>query len=167
MYPSRGPSKRANGPEKNTIEQILKKELNNLEQELEREVFKTVAAFMNSQGGILLVGIEDDGTISGIEKDFETFKDRKNWDGWLQHFINLVRNHIGTEHSRLLTIESIVNNNKTIAKISIQPSHEPVYVEYIDHRGQEKMEFYIRGFNTTQALNLREANSYIKSQWGR
>ncbi len=39
----------------------------------------------------------DNGNILGIEKYFETFSDRKNWDGWSQHVVNVVLKHMGTE----------------------------------------------------------------------
>ena len=40
-------------------------------------VLKTLAAFMNSQGGTLIIGIDDNGNSLGLEKDYETFSDRK------------------------------------------------------------------------------------------
>jgi predicted HTH transcriptional regulator len=46
---------------------------------------------MNSEGGELLIGVEDDGTISGIENDYQTLTNRKNWDGWSQHLVNIIR----------------------------------------------------------------------------
>lgn len=52
---------------------------------------------MNSEGGVLLIGVDDDGRICGIEKDYETFTEKKNWDGWLQHFTNIIGEHIGLD----------------------------------------------------------------------
>jgi hypothetical protein len=65
------------GPERTALEQAIIKDEKFLVQSLEQEVFKTVAAFMNSEGGILLIGVDDDGRISGIEKDYETFTQKK------------------------------------------------------------------------------------------
>ncbi len=56
-------------------------------------ILKTIAAFMNSEGGMLIVGVEDNGNILGVEEDFQTFSDRKNWDGWMQHLVNIVRKY--------------------------------------------------------------------------
>ena len=36
-----------------------------------REIAASVAAFMNAEGGVLYIGIADDGTISGIEDDLD------------------------------------------------------------------------------------------------
>jgi predicted HTH transcriptional regulator len=38
-------------------------------------ILKTIAAFMNSEGGTLIVGVDDSGNILGVEKDYETFSD--------------------------------------------------------------------------------------------
>ena len=37
---------------------------------LEEVILKTVAAFANSQGGTLLIGVDDEGTILGLEQDY-------------------------------------------------------------------------------------------------
>jgi len=42
---------------------------------------KTMAAFLNSDGGRLIVGVRNDGTICGISDDFN-FCQQKNIDGW-------------------------------------------------------------------------------------
>jgi predicted HTH transcriptional regulator len=79
------------GQEKARLEQGIIQEKRLLVQSLEHEIIKTVAAFMNSEGGKLLIGVEDDGTISGIEKDYQTFAGKKNWDAWSQHFVNILK----------------------------------------------------------------------------
>lgn len=55
---------------------------------------KTVAAFMNSEGGLLIVGAADNGDVLGLDKDFETLSKKKSWDEWMQHFINLFNENI-------------------------------------------------------------------------
>ena len=48
---------------------------------MEQVIVKTVAAFLNSQGGDLLIGIQDDGSIFGIEADQRLWKqDQRNRD---------------------------------------------------------------------------------------
>ncbi len=46
---------------------------------------------MNSNGGILLVGIKNDRSVSGIEADYKLFSDA---DGWIQYLNSLIINHI-------------------------------------------------------------------------
>lgn len=47
---------------------------NRINKTLESVVIKTVAAFANSQGGSLLIGVNDDGSISGLEADYLSLK---------------------------------------------------------------------------------------------
>ena len=41
---------------------------------LENAVLKTLAGFMNGQGGTLLIGVDDSGEVLGLEKDYETLE---------------------------------------------------------------------------------------------
>ena len=50
---------------------------------LEAVIMKTLAGFMNTQGGTLLIGVADDGSILGLENDFHTLS-RKDSDGYTQ-----------------------------------------------------------------------------------
>lgn len=48
-------------------------------------VLETIAAFLNSQGGTLLIGVKDDGTIIRIESDLLTFDEQEqDLDTWQQ-----------------------------------------------------------------------------------
>ena len=38
--------------------------------ELQRATTKTIAAFLNSDGGHLLIGVQDNGTICGLDQEF-------------------------------------------------------------------------------------------------
>lgn len=129
---------------------------------LRQEICKTLAAFLNSEGGVLLVGVEDDGTISGVEKDFPVIPGiRKDWDGWLQELDHLVTAHIGTEFINYIKVSRIPFQGKTVAKIIVKSSPRPAYVEKTD------VEFYIRSLNTTHALNTKQASNYIFDHWKR
>ena len=34
-----------------------------------KDAFETICAFLNAEGGTILLGVEDDGTIKGIKKE--------------------------------------------------------------------------------------------------
>ena len=56
-------------------------------------ITKTIAAFLNSDGGILLVGVADDGEVLGLEADsFE------NEDKMLLFLTNSIQSQLGTLH---------------------------------------------------------------------
>jgi len=44
---------------------------------------KTICGFLNSQGGVLLIGVKDDATIYGVENELKYLKNKeKNIDNW-------------------------------------------------------------------------------------
>lgn len=123
-------------------------------------IMKTIAAFMNSEGGTLLVGVDDNGKVVGIERDYEVFHDKKNWDTWSQHLVNLIRKYIGTEFAMYVSAVPVKLDGRTVAKITARKCMADVYVEYRDDKGQERVEYYIRALNTTQSLNQKQADEY-------
>jgi predicted HTH transcriptional regulator len=153
------------GQERKPLKEHILKERKNIISSLEHEIYKTVAAFMNSDGGKLIVGVEDSGLITGIERDFETFNQRKNLDGWLQHFTNLIDDHIGKEFMMHIKPKAFTIDGRTVIIILVQKSSKPVYVKYQDNKGQNKIDLYVRGINTTQVLNAKESYKYAKEHW--
>jgi hypothetical protein len=51
------------------------------DRELENGLVRTIAAFMNNQGGSLIVGMREDGAITGLESDYRTLQ-RKDREGF-------------------------------------------------------------------------------------
>jgi predicted HTH transcriptional regulator len=47
---------------------------------------KTVCAFLNSEGGTLLIGVADSGLPKGLADDLEHFEDHQNVDGFELRF---------------------------------------------------------------------------------
>lgn len=52
---------------------------------------KTVAAFANSGGGTLFLGVEDNGNFCGLEEDFAAVSYRANYDGWDLYLRSVIR----------------------------------------------------------------------------
>lgn len=131
--------------------------------ELIQPVLKTIAAFMNTPGGgVLLIGVHDETRdILGIESDYNTFNDRRNWDGWYQTLVNGINTKLGKELSGYWEASEHIREGKTVAEIQVRMSSRPVFY---DPNG--KAEFYIRSGNTTQALNPKQASDYIREHWG-
>lgn len=123
-------------------------------------IAKTLAGFMNHSGGILLIGISDDGQILGIEKDIETLS-KRSVDGFQLAFKDIVRTQLGLENliNTHLFFEEFDGN--TVCAVLIEKSSIPVYVK----TGNDN-EFYVRMLNSTIKLSLPETVSYIRSRWG-
>ena len=127
--------------------------------ELTKVVVKAIAGFLNTEGGILLIGVDDDGTVVGIEEDFKALK-RQDIDGFQQVLIQAISDYLGTEFCKYLKVAFEKRDKKTTCIVRAQPSPKPVFV--LDKGTKE---FYIRAGNTTRPLDVEKAHEYIEMHW--
>ena len=122
--------------------------------EIELAVLKTVAAFLNSEGGILMIGVGDNGDILGIESDqFETE------DGYLRHFSSLLNQHIGLEFSKSVEFALHTINGKRVCVVACRKASQPVFVK---HKKEES--FYVRSGPSSRQLSLSQVLEYLKDR---
>jgi len=127
--------------------------------EIENATAKTLCAFMNSEGGTLVIGVDDKGQVVGVEKDF-TLLSKSDRDGFEQKLTGLANSTLGKENATYLHLSWQAVEGKAVVVVSVDKSKRPVYVDL-----QGKSEFYIRAGNTSQPLNVREATTYIRDHW--
>jgi len=126
--------------------------------ELELVIAKTIVGFMNAKGGKLIIGVDDDGIILGLEKDFKTLK-HKNKDGYEREIFRIISTQLGHEACFSNHISFYVMEEKDVCVIDIEPSNEPVYVN-----DGESTTFYVRTGNATYPLTVKETVDYLKTQ---
>ena len=129
--------------------------------DLYEPVMKNLVAFMNTQGGVLLIGVGDDGAILGIEQDLSTMK-KPNTDGFENIFNMAFSSMVGVENRQFVTLSFPLHEEKTLCKVAVQPASRPVYLRF-----QGKEEFYIRAGNSSQALPVSKATEFIQGRFGR
>ncbi|MGI9547845.1 MAG: RNA-binding domain-containing protein [Flavobacteriaceae bacterium] len=122
--------------------------------EIEIAWLKTLVAFMNSDGGILLVGVSDAGEILGTEVDKFTSDDR-----YLLHVNNAIKSHIGLEHINYLSYGLVPIKGKRILKIECKPSKDAVFLNV-----EGKEEFYARFGPSSRQLSTKEVLNYMKNR---
>jgi ABC-type amino acid transport substrate-binding protein len=127
--------------------------------QLEQVIAKTISAFLNSNGGMLLIGIDDDGAILGLENDYKTLS-KSNKDGFVLTITTLINNTLGKQTHKFISIKMIVMDDKDLCAIRVEKSSSPVFMI----KG-EKEEFYIRASASSQPLGLKDTMAYIKSHW--
>ena len=126
---------------------------------LQKVIAKTIAGLLNSNGGVLLIGVEDNGSIYGIENDIQSLN-KKNIDGFEQAVLQIIETHLGTLVTHYLQMKFIEKDGKNVCILKLKPSVEPVYL-----KDKNSKEFYIRAGNTTRPLDVEEAMKYIKIHW--
>ncbi len=130
-----------------------------MNKDLSVPIIKNCAAFMNTSGGALLVGVDDDGKILGLDADFGVMK-KPNPDGFELIFNNAFAQMIGAEFRPFVQLSFPEIEEKTICLIAVQPVTSPAYFH---HQGKE--EFYIRAGNASQPLPVSKAASYIRDKF--
>lgn len=126
--------------------------------ELRHQVLKTIAAFMNTEGGTLLIGVEDDGSVLGLDFDLKTMKGSPDQFG--QMLAGLMTQHIGPEYGPLAKVRFEETNGKRVCVVDVDRSSEPAFV-----KGSKGTKFYVRVGNTTRSLDVEEAVKYREMSW--
>ena len=128
---------------------------------LEYVIAKTVSAFMNSEGGKLLIGVSDDGSILGLENDYKTVKGG-NRDGFLLQLTQVINNYLGKEFNHYIDIKIIDMDGCDVCIVNVDRSKIPVYL----NNGNTE-EFFIRASASSQPMSIKEAHDYTRLHWGR
>jgi hypothetical protein len=148
---------------KSTLRWDLKE--SKLNKNLENVIMKTVAAFANSQGGTLLIGVCDDGTIIGLDYDYASLSggDRDKFE---LHLRDLLNQQFGTAFvASKIQIKFHKTDDKEVSEIEISQAREPMIVKVKDKNNQPIEKFYVRSGNSSQDLPLSEINSYFKDRF--
>jgi hypothetical protein len=143
----------------------------NSKRDLEYECFEAISAFLNTNGGVLFIGVNDNGAIEGINKyyshlsEFSTtpYSLPENQDGFRQLFDQFFSKYLGKEHFRKVILDFWPREGKDVAIVGIpQKSSTPVYIKDQETRTDR---FYIRGTGSTKELEGSKLKHYIKENF--
>ncbi|MFH0943835.1 MAG: RNA-binding domain-containing protein, partial [Planctomycetota bacterium] len=123
---------------------------------------KTVAAFLNTEGGDLLIGVADDGSIVGIEKD-----DLDNDDKFMRHLAQVVRNALGDRAGTCIDPRVQAVDGKGVCVVSCQRSPEPVLLKWKGFEKDAEGDFFVRSGPGTIRLEPESAGKYIADRFRR
>jgi hypothetical protein len=129
---------------------------------LKFSVIKTVAAFLNSSGGTLLIGVDDERKVVGLKGDYSLFKKSDSRDAFENWLTTQFVDQFGKPASRLYSVTFHVVAGEDICRIEVQPSPSPVYV---DEKGGKPAQLYIRTGNASRALDTQEIIEYSRHRW--
>lgn len=132
---------------------------NTVNKKLEFVIAKTISAFLNSEGGILIIGVDDDGNALGLDKDCETLS-KKDIDGFELHLRNIISKYLGSSFEKYLKVSFPTIDEKTICKVQILKSGKPVFATF---EGNEN--FYVRIGNSSVPKNRAEQSEYERLHW--
>jgi len=123
--------------------------------EIEHSCLKTIAAFLNTDGGKLYIGVKDNRDPLGIEVDgFE------NEDKMSLHLVNLIKRDLEPQNMIYINIKFESYRGKKILVVDCKPAKSPVYLK----KGLSE-HFYIRTGPSTTELPLSKVQEYIKMRF--
>jgi len=106
------------------------------------DIKKEIIAFANCDGGKLYIGVQDDGTIIGLD----------NADSVSLQISNMVRDAIKPDITMFLHYETIVENGKNIVAVYIQRGTDRPY--YLAKKGMRPEGVYVRqGYSSVPATD--------------
>jgi type I restriction enzyme, R subunit len=123
-------------------------------------VLKTVAAFLNTDGGDLLIGVADDGAIIGIERD-----KLDNDDKFMRHLAQVVRNGMGDRAGTCIDPKTQIVQGKTVCVVSCQRSPEPVFLKWKGMENSAEGDLFVRSGPGTVKLPPDSAKEYVRTRF--
>jgi len=128
---------------------------NEKDKKIEHACLKTIAAFLNTHGGHLVIGVNDQAEVLGLENDQFPIEDKMNL-----HLVNLLRQRIGSEHLVHVDLRFDSVGEKRVLVVKCDPSNLPVYL-----RDGNAEQFYIRTGAATTELRPSEIQGYLKQRF--
>ncbi|MCK9230742.1 MAG: putative DNA binding domain-containing protein [Syntrophales bacterium] len=127
----------------------------NKDPRIELAVLKTLAGFLNTNGGTLVVGVADDGSPIGIRADsFE------NEDKMSQHLVNIIKSRMGVTAMTNLHARFDDHEDNRVLVVKCGKSPTPVFV-----KDEDRERFYIRTGPATTELAASQTQEYIKQRF--
>lgn len=124
---------------------------------MEKSVLKTIVAFLNSNGGTLLIGVADDGTIIGIDEASFDNRDKLNL-----HLTNLIASQIGNEYLPYISFRLSDYDGKGVMRIACKKSDSPVFLK----EGKQET-FYVRSGPSSVDLHGMDTLNYVENRFKR
>ena len=123
----------------------------NNDKSISLSALKTIAAFLNTGGGTLFIGIKDDGTVFGLSED-----GFKNEDAMDLHLTNLISDTMGAAHMHNIQINFIDYLDRRVLAITCRKGSTPTYLTY-----SNKQYFFCRTSASTRELKPEEVVAYV------
>jgi hypothetical protein len=129
---------------------------------LELVVAKSVAGFLNADGGTLLIGIADDKTVVGLDDDLKLMKrpDLDRYELWLTDHLERC---LGKPAVAGVSVMFELIEMNYVCRVETVPAPAPVFLD--EPGGTRGADMYIRMGNSTRKLLTDEAFDYAKHRW--
>ncbi len=121
---------------------------------MEKAVLKTLVAFMNTDGGTLLIGVSDDGSVRGVDLESFESKDKLNL-----HLTNLISSQIGNGFLPYISFDMVDFGEKSVVRVRCLVSPKPVFLK----DGKVEMYFVRSGPSSVELTGMSLIN-YVNNR---
>jgi predicted HTH transcriptional regulator len=122
---------------------------------IELAVLKTIAGFLNTQGGTLVIGVADDGTPVGVEPD-----GFPNEDKLALHLVSLLKERVGGQHASTVHLRFDEHDGSRVLLVDCTKSKTPAFV-----KDGSTERFYVRYGPSTQELTGATMQEFMKQRF--
>jgi len=123
---------------------------------IELSVLRTIAGFLNANGGTLLIGVADDGELLGLDSDGFPNEDKMGL-----HLANLIKGRIGDVFLPYVHPHFEDYDGRRVLVVRCERGPKAAFVK--DGINQR---FFVRGGNTTVELTGVSVTDYAKQRFG-
>lgn len=138
----------------------------NKDERMEQVIAKTLCAFLNTDGGTLLIGVDDDGVPVGLEPDFATLKapDTDRYELWLRDLLShtLGQHAAALVHVEFTTLPGADGKPMDVCRVTAPPGPTPTYFRPSKSAGPE---LWARLGNSSRQLSVDAATEYVMHRW--
>jgi uncharacterized membrane protein YeaQ/YmgE (transglycosylase-associated protein family) len=129
---------------------------------IELVIAKTVAGFLNADGGTLIIGVDDSGESVGLDGDLSVMQspDHDRYELWL---IGFLKTTLGSPALAFVSVGFEPYDGNYVVAVRVVPSDSPVFID--EPRGNRTADFYVRMGNSTRRLLTDEFADYARSRW--
>jgi ATP-dependent Lon protease len=135
--------------------------LSSVKRFMEQMVVKSIAGFMNAEGGTLMIGVTDAGEIFGIEADYKTLGKKQDRDGFALWLDGLLDNILGPTAASGVRLTFEEHPEGTTCRVDVDAAKRPTFVK----GSKGDADLYVRLNNATRLLNTAEALEYVSTRW--
>ena len=129
---------------------------------MEMAIAKTIAGFLNADGGVLVIGVDDDGEPVGLDRDLSLMKapDHDRYQLWLTDHLEKT---LGKPSIAFIAVTFERYRGDDVVLVRVDPSDRPVFLD--EPKGGRTADFYVRMGNSTRKLLTDEFADYQRSRW--
>ncbi|MCM3883896.1 HsdR family type I site-specific deoxyribonuclease [Frankia sp. R82] len=127
---------------------------------MEDAVVKTVAGFLNTDGGTLLIGVDDSGAVLGLDHDYDRVRP-KNGDGFVNWLTTHLINALGHPPVTRIRARIVVHGGKQLCRVDVARHSEPVWAK----TSKAERVLFARFNNSTRSVPPDEAEAYVGLRW--